>query len=845
MSCFGITHAVNAGFILPFIVFLFLAAFSVNAQVTKVSGKVTDILTNEPIPFAAVVFKGTTDGGPTDFDGKYDISTVKSSDSIVFTCVGYKRLAFKIKKGQVQVINIRLAVNQNELAEIEVKAGENPADILLRKIIAHKDDNDKRELKSYQYEVYNKVEFDMANITEKFKKSKVMKPFSFVFEKIDSSETNEKPFLPMFISENLSNYYFKNNPKKRKEIITASKVSGVANPSITQFLGDMYQSVNVYDNFIDVFGKDFVSPISNIGLLYYKYYLTDSAFIDNYWCYKMKYKPRRSGDLTFVGDFWVHDTTFAIKKIQMRLSEKSNINFIQDIAYVQEFTRVDNQQWMTSKDLLVLEFSPLKNSGGMTMIGRKTTSYKNQKVNEAIADSVFAGPDDIVVAENALDYDSTFWANSRHDSLSVREKGIYQMVDTIQSLPAFKSYIDFITIFATGYKSVGVVDLGPLFSVISLNSVEGVRFRVGGKTNEKFSQKIQLNGYGAYGTRDGKFKYSIGADYFFSKKPRVLVGFQYKDDIQQLGVSDNVFQSDNIIRALFRRNPTDKLTQTVLKKVYFEKEWFDGLSNRITLLNGNLNPLGVLSYEYYTNPEKTETRENIIQSQIGLYTRFLLHEKFVYTKHGRTSLGSVYPLIQTNLTVGFKGVFKSDFHYTKIDFKVSDNMHVAPFGYGYYSIEAGKAWGVVPYPLLFVHPGNETYFFDYAAFNTMNYYEFVSDIYFSVYYAHHFDGFFLDKIPLIRKLKWREVASVRAITGALSPANRNILVNPNVFSNLTSPFIESGVAVENILKIFRVDFLWRMTYINNDYKLLYAERFGSDATLPSRFGIRVSMQIIF
>lgn len=826
-------------------ILMMLISISATAQVTKVTGKVTDILTNEPIPFTAVVFKGTTDGGPTDFDGNYAISTVRSSDSIVFTCVGYKRLAFKVKKGQTQVINIRLSVNQNELTEIEVKAGENPADILLRKIIAHKDENDKRELDSYQYEVYNKVEFDMANISEKFKKSKVMKPFGFVFERIDSSETNEKPFLPMFISENLSNFYYKTSPKQKQEIIYASKVSGVANPSITQFMGDMYQSINVYDNFIDVFGKDFVSPISNIGLLYYKYYLTDSAFIDNYWCYKMKYKPRRSGDLTFVGDFWVHDTTFAIKKMQLRLSEKSNINFIQDVALVEEFTRVNDKNWMPSKDLLVLEFAPLKNSGGMTMIGRKTTSYKNIKINASIPDSIFAGANDIIVSETALEQDSGFWDTARHDSLSTREKGIYQMVDTIQSLPVYKNYIDFITIFVTGYKSVGIFDLGPLFTVLSYNSVEGARFRVGGKTNTKFSDKIQLNGYGAYGTKDGKFKYSIGADYFFSKRPRVLVGFQYKDDIQQLGVSDNVFQSDNIIRALFRRNPTDKLTQTILKKVYFEKEWFDGLSNRITLLNGNLNPLGILSYEYYTNPEKTETRQNIIQSQIGLYTRFLLHEKFVYTKHGRTSLGSVYPLIQTNFTVGFKGVFKSDFSYYKLDFKVSDNVHVAPFGYGYYSIEAGKAWGVVPYPLLFVHPGNETYFFDYAAFNTMNYYEFVSDVFVSVYYAHHLDGFLLDKIPLIRKLKWREVVSVRAVSGSLSAANRNILVNPNVFSNLTSPFIESGVAVENILKIFRVDFLWRMTYIDDSYKLLYAERFGSDASLPTRFGIRASMQIIF
>ncbi len=817
-----------------------------NAQVTKVSGKVTDALTNEPIPFTAVVFKGTTDGANTDFDGKYDVSTTKIVDSVIFTCVGYKRVAFKLKKGQAQVINVKLTVSHKEMGEVVVKAGENPADILFRKIVENKDNNNKKKLQSYQYQVYNKVEFDLANISEKFKNNKLIKPFAFIFDKIDSSETNEKPFLPIFITENLSDFYYQTDPKKSKEIIYASKVSGVENSSVTQFTGDMYQSINIYDNFIDVFGKGFVSPIANIGQLYYKYYLTDSTFIDGNWCYKMKFKPRRQGDLTFIGDFWVHDTTFAIKKIQLRLSEKANINFIEDLALVQEFTWVNQSQWMPRKDLLVMEFAPMKNQEGMSVIGRKTTSYKDFIINQPIPDSIFAGPDNIIVKEDAIDKELSFWLQNRHDSLSEREKGIYAMVDTIKTLPAYKTYVDIITLFFTGYKDVGPIDLGPYYTAISFNSVEGVRFRVGGKTNYKFSNKVQFNGYLAYGTKDGRFKFNVGMDYFFSKKPRELIGISYKDDIQQLGQSDNAFQDDNILSSIFRRAPSDKLTQTVIKRIYYEKEWFAGLSNRITLLNGNINPLGSLSYAYYPNPEDTTvSRENIIQSQVSLYTRFLLHEKFVETKNGRTSLGSRFPLIQTNVSFGVKDLFKSDFNYIKADIKVSDNVKVNPFGYGYYILELGKMWGQVPYPVLFVHPGNETYFYDYAAFNMMNYYEFVSDIYGSVYYSHHFDGFFLDKIPLMRKLKWREVASIRAVSGALGAKNREILVNPNVFSSLTKPYAELGLGVENILKIIRVDFLWRMTYIDEDYKALYVERFGPDALMPTRFGIRASLQLTF
>jgi hypothetical protein len=818
---------------------------TIHAQITKVTGKVSDALTNEPIPFTAVVFKGSTDGGNTDFDGMYDISSIKGADSIIFTCVGYKRLAFRIKQGQQQVINVKLSVSHNQLNEIEVKAGENPADILLRKVVEHKEENNKRKLDSYQYEVYNKVEFDMANISEKFKNNKLIKPFAFIFEKIDSSETNEKPFLPIFITENLSNFYYTTTPKRSKEIIYASKISGLENASVTQFMGDMYQNINVYENFIDVFGKSFVSPIANIGLLYYKYYLTDSAFIDNYWCYKLKFKPRRQGDLTFVGDMWIHDTTFAVKKIQLRLAERANINFIEDLALVEEFTHVNGQNWMPTKDILVLEFAPLKNQEGMSMIGRKTTSYKNFSINKTIPDSIFSGPENIKVLENAMDQKSDFWDTARHDSLSAREKGIYSMIDTIQTLPAFKTYIDIITIFFTGYKTVGMFDLGPFYTMASFNQVEGIRLRVGGKTNIDFNDKIQLNGYLAYGIDDTRFKYSIGADYFFSRKPRALIGVQYKNDIQQLGLSDNAFQTDNILSSLFRRNPANKLTDTEIKKIYYEKEWFAGLSNRVTLSNSNLNPLGILSYAYFTDQEKSISRESIIQSEVTLFTRYMHQEKFVYTKHGRTSLGSKYPLLQANVTFGFKGVFESDFTYTKIDFKISDIVKMAPFGFGYYNIDVGKVFGVIPYPLLFVHPGNETYFYDFAAFNMMNYYEFVSDFYGTVYYTHHFDGFFLDKIPLLRKLKWREIASIKAISGGLNKGNRDILVNPNAFSNLSEPYVEAGIGVENILKIIRVDFLWRMNYINDEYKALYKQRFGNESNLPTRFGIRAGLQLTF
>lgn len=813
------------------------------AQLTNISGKVTDALTNEPVPFASVIMKGMQAGTNTDMDGNFKIITANPSDSLYCTLIGYKTVALRIKKGQTQVINFALKATQSDLQEVEIKAGENPANIIVRNIIKHKDENDPSRLETYQYEVYNKVEFDLTNISEKFKERKILKPFAFIWDNIDSTETNSKPFLPFFISETLSDFYYRDTPTKKKEIIKASKISGLENASVTQFLGDMYQRINIYQNYIDIFNKAFVSPISDLGLLYYRYYLLDSTFIDSQWCYKLKFKPRRPQELTFTGDFWVADTTWAVKKIQMRIAHDANINWIDDMAVVQEYVYVDEKQWMQSKDMLVIDFAAKEE--GMGFIGRKTTSYKKFVFNQPIRDEIFEGTENIVVVDDALNRTVDFWNEARHDSLNEREVKIYHLVDTIKTLPAFKSYVDIITLFFTGYKQFGKFEAGPYYTFFSFNDVEGARFRFGGRTSDKFSARLQLSGYLAYGTKDEEFKYGGGVKYMLDKKPRQFAGINYKNDVQQLGQSDNAFQDDNILTSLFRRSPSNKLTMMEQQKAWYEIEWIPGFSNKITLTHNDFIPLGTLDYSYFTNKERTAVKNTISSTEVSFYTRFLYREKFVSGKTDRISIGSAYPTIQLNYTIGLKDFYNSDFDYHKVTLKIDDQIKFKPFGYTYYVLQGGKVWGTVPYPLLEVHPGNESYFYDYAAFNMMNYFEFVSDYYFSVFATHHFDGFFLDKIPLMRKLKWRELVAIKAISGSLSDENRQILTNPNAFSSLTRPYTELSAGVENIIKVLRVDFIWRMTYIDNEYKALYKERFGEKSTLPSQFGFRASLQLVF
>ncbi|MBK7965665.1 MAG: carboxypeptidase-like regulatory domain-containing protein [Bacteroidetes bacterium] len=814
---------------LLFLSMLFFAQLSL-AQQTKIRGKVTDQLTNEPIPFATVVFKGTTVGTNTDFDGNYVLITNTPGDSVVCTLVGYQTVKMRVKKGQDQMINIVLKASKVELQEVVIKAGENPANIIFREIIKHKFENDHTKLSSFQYEVYNKLEFDLTNISDKMKKNKLLKPFAFVWDNIDSNETNSKPFLPFFISETLSDLYYRSSPSSKQEIIKASKVSGLENASVTQFLGDMYQRVNVYDNFIELFGKGFISPASDLGLVYYRYYLLDSAFLDNQWCYKMKFKPRRPQELTFSGDFWVHDTTFAIKKISMRIAHDANINWVEDMAIVQEYTRVDDVRWMLMRDMLVLDFAARQE--GMSFIGRKSTTYRKIKVNHTIPDEIFKGTEIIRVNDDALNKTADYWDINRHDSLAEREQKIYHMVDTIKTLPAFKTYVELITLFFTGYKDIGLIELGPYYTVYSSNPVEGNRFRIGMRTSDDLSTKIQLEGYLAYGLKDERFKYMGAAKFKISDKPRQFTGVQYRFDIEQLGQSDNAFQDDNILSSVFRRNPANKLNSSRLQKLWYEIEWFPGLSNKVTLSHNEFHPLGKLDISYFTSEEKNLVVNTFQTTQLSMFMRFAYREKFVAGKVDRISLGSEHPIIQINYTKGIKGFLEGDFDYHKLSIRIDDRLKLNPFGYTYWVLSAGRTWGKVPYPLLEIHPGNETYFYDYAAFNMMNFFEFVSDYYLSGFATHHFDGFFLDKIPLLRKLKWREVAQVKAVWGELSTSNLNLQANQSLFYSLNKkPYVEAGVGVENIFKILRVDFLWRMSYLENPN--------------ISKFGIRGSFQLTF
>jgi len=796
---------------------------------TIITGTVYDSLTNEPMPFVNIILPGTKAGAVSDFEGKYTINTTVRADSIRAQYIGYKTRTLPIKNGVKQTINIPLSKNTVALGEIVVYAGENPAHILLRKVWAKKPDNNKEKLDCYQYEAYNKLEFDLNNITEDFQKRKVMKPVSFIFDKIDSTNPTEKPHLPMFFSESVSDFYYRKDPKTKKEVIKGSKVSGVEDASISQFTGEMYQDVNIYDNNIILFGKHFVSPISNNGLLFYKYFLVDSMNVDGHWCYQVQFKPKRKQELLFVGNMWIADSSFAVKRLEMIITEDANLNYVTAFYVIQDYDNVSGE-WMLSKEKVVADFALTKRQMGL--YGRKTTSYRNVKVNQCKDDEFYTRTENLIVEEGAEKRDSAFWVAARHDTLSKMEQGIYDMVDSVQNLPVYRTWENIMITAYSGYKIISPFEFGPWYKTVSGNQIEGVRFRLGGRTSNSFSKWVEFSGYAAYGTKDEEFKYNFGFKSFITKKPRQLVGVNYKNDYEILGQSNNAFTSDNLLASIFRRNPLNNMTRVEQYEVWYERDWFTGFNMRLALANRNMYALNDTAY-YHLMPDGAPDYHSSIQtSEVRASFRFAWDEKYIEGVFSRVSMGTRYPVVQVQYVAGLKGVFNSDYTYHRVSINVDDRLRINPIGYTNYILEAGKIFGTVPYPLMILHPGNETYVYDWASFNMMNYYEFASDQYAMATLIHHFDGFFLNKIPLMRKLKWREVASFRAVYGSVSNSNKQALVFPSTLYTLNrGPYMEAGAGIENIFRFFRVDCFWRLTYLDNPR--------------VKPVGVRVALQVLF
>ncbi len=789
-----------------------------------VEGIIRDYTTSEPLSFVTISFPGKNIGTKADADGKFRLEfETFPADSLRISTIGYIKQTIRINTTlPYQFLKIDMERSSIQMKDFVIKVSKDPALALVKKVIRQKPQNNYDKAENYSYEVYNKLEMDINKIPKKtFQSSILLKKFDFIQNFMDST-SEDKPFLPLFLTETISDYYYQKKPKKMKEFIKGSRISGYKNQSVSQMLGSMYQNINVYDNSIPIFNLPFISPIANDAPFFYHYQLTDTQLFNGRTCYQVAFTPKRSGEHTFNGDMWIHDSDFAVQKINMIVTKEQNINWVNKVTMMQEFTCFEDTLWFLTRDKFYVDFLPPHGDKLTGFLGRKTTTYKNIKVNsEDIADIVNdkKNKDDMEIGEDALTRNEDYWNQVRHDSLTKNEKAIYRMIDTLQGLPIYKKYYSIVYLLATGIKEVGPLEIGSFYSLYSTNTIEGKRFRLNLGTTPKLFKDIYLKAYISYGLKDERFKYYGSALWLLNRKPRMYLYAEYKHDLDySVNQYDDAGSFDNVFSAIGRKPGVPwKLAFVDKQRIEFFKSNFNGFSFHLSAERRKFTPYTPLPSTgiFYTSDGSSS--QSVINNEFGVELRFAYKERFVEGNYYVTSLGTKYPRFKLYAGQGIKNFIGGNYNFTKLRFTVSDDIKIPHTGSVYYNLFAGKMFGTLPYSLLEVHPGNEFYYYDAHTFSMMYRYEYISDAYIGGIMEHSLGSLFFKYIPYVKKMKVRTFWNAKGVYGRLSGANQALNLNQGYnFQTLTkSPYLEVGTGIENIFKVLRVDFVWRLLPYRN------------------------------
>ena len=826
---------------------LTLLALNTFAQkMTSVRGQVTDAKTKETMPYVNVQFEGTSIGVTSDIDGNFYLETKTNVSKIKISYVGYKIQTVSVKTGQVNDVSVRLDEGSNDLQEVVVKVDkyrnkDNPAVELIKKVIENKDKNRKEGIPFYRFNKYEKIQFSLNNVTSKMRNNFLFRRIKFVFENADTNKASGKINLPIFLQEKVADVVYRKDPKALKEYIRGERSTNLGafinSEGIGNYVQNMYQDVNFYDNAIPLLTVQFVSPLSPIAPNIYRFYIQDTSIVNNVPLVHLYFAPRQKSDLAFMGHLWVAlDSTYSVRKIEVGIPKDINLNWVNELQLIQEYDWVETPQsdgtssraLMLAKDEIFMDFGFAKGDSTRSVLGAKTTSYRNYALNTTLPDSLFVTQANIFRDDKYLLRNEQYWVENRHDTLTKVESGVYKTVDSLNNYKPFKRFMSILRLGVEGYNSVGAFDIGPVNTFYSFNDIEGFRLRLGGRTNLNFSKKMMLEGYAAYGFKDEIWKGHIGARFNFGNDrplrfPYNQLKLWYTYDVKIPGQDLQFVQEDNFFLS-FKRGVNDKMFYTATAGVEYMRESRSGFAYALSAKHTEQDPTAALLTDY---TDQTKPKPLIKTTELGLMLRYAPNEKFYEGATYRTPILTKYPIFEFWYNAGIKGILNSQFNYHEVKLKVEKVFYISPLGISDIIVEGGRTFGQAAYPLLTVHRANQTYAYQMESFNLMNFMEFVSDKYASFNIYHNFGGVVFNRIPLIKKLKWREVFTFKALWGGLDAENQ-----PTVENNLLrfpldangqkltytlekEPYMEASVGISNIFRFIRVDYVRRLSYLNH------------------------------
>lgn len=822
-----------------FIFFLYLGT-PLFAQQIEVSGTVKDLHTQEPISFATVAVIGGSANTFTDDDGNFSLK-VPANNKIRISYVGYNSQDITIQSGQ-KPLSIQLE-SENVIEEVVIRRPKlkysnknNPAVELIRKVIAHKSENRLTGQDYVEYEQYEKLSLSLSNLSEKFKNKKIFKNYQFLFEEQSNSEEDKQYLLPAYIEEKVAQVYYRKDPKTTKEYIIAEQKSEfdpkfVDNSGLSNYFQRLYDEMEIYDNNITLLTNQFLSPIANSAPTFYRFYIADTIKTTSPWLVELDFFPRNKADFLFQGKLYITlDGHYAVQKAEMTINDNINLNFVRDLDIKLDFQKDNLNKYYLKKSDLSIDFALSEKGKGIK--GNRTVLFSNYENGIEQAESIYTGKELPEVKSMTPQYPSTSWATLRPEPLKENEKAIYQNIEQLQTMSSFQRFMDISALVLSGYKQAGPFEVGPVNTFYSYNPVEGLRLRLGGRTTEQLSTRFFSEVYGAYGFNDKKWKYFVSGTYSLNNKsvytfPQHYIRGSVQRDTKIPGQSLEFIQEDNILLSL-KRGENESYLYNDTYKVEYKVEFQNNLSLSADLSKWKQKPAGVLSYTQ-TNDigEQIHFNElNTTEFSVGL--RYAPNEQYYQGKLYRTPIYNQYPIFNLSYTAGLKGVLQGEHSYHNFSAHAFKRFYLSQFGYADVDLEGTYILGNnIPFPLLTIHRANQTYAYQLRSYNLMNFLEFVSDHHASANVQYYMNGFILNRIPLIRALKLREVFSFKALYGGLRNEN-NPTYNQNVLDWQTNsdgdissftfgrdPYMEVSAGLSNIFKVLRVDLVRRLNYLDH------------------------------
>ncbi len=800
-------------------------------QGTALTGIVLDASTAKPIQGVTVKLSNTAKSVATNKEGQFQLPAVPDNWELLISAIGYKKQVFPMSVAQgKKVLIIRLEDEQQSLDEVVVNAPKkrkysnkhNPTVDLIRKVIEKRDENNALNEKVGSYQEYEKLSMSLSIQNQKVDKSRLLKRFGFLKRGMDTLKYPGRSLVPIFMDEKIGQ-------RKLDAINGSSFVLLGENQSrvdqyldedgIDEYLDKIYGETNIYDTDVSIGNRRFLSPIATLGPSFYKYYLVDTLKDSKPWHAKIRVEPRNREDALFSGFIYIRlDGSYALDQAELTINEATNINWVKGLNIVLNYSENRVRRFFLSRGVLTIDLGIFKD--GMGLFGEKVTN-RSPSDDAALAVSGKAltrtGPQN----PNGID-----WKLVRPEKLSKLEEQAFTNIDSLKQSKSFKNLMALGSFIMSGYYGRGVIEIGSVPSFYSFNPVEGSRFKFGGNTTDLFSKTLVLEGYGAYGTKDKQWKYNAGATYSFNgesvyKFPVKLISAKVSKEVQVPGQDLNFIDNDNFLLS-FRRGENDKMFYLQRKQVEYWQEFENHLSFKLGFFNQILSPGGILAFD-----RRAFRRSNGNELWTSGFTgelRWAPHEKLYQGKRYRRIINTGQPIFTLAAQIGVKGLLGGDYNYQRFIVNANKRFFASQFGFADLVFESGIQFGKVPYPLMIIHRANQTYSYQLNSYNLMNSMEFMSDKYASLLLQHSFNGFFLNKVPLLKKLDLREIASVKMLYGAVDASNRYTKSfdelpkdprEPQLFSLNNGAYIEGSVGLSNIFKILRVDLVRRFTYLNN------------------------------